>query len=126
MPGITYNTTKTHRSDVAAEHGVDVEVESRRAVVVAVAVVDDVKVGGEGRVAVHQPLVQEVLQLPHGLQQSNYQFDKLICHLSVEIISINMSRTSGFLTGSLPRMVQDLLWRVVMTSPADWHVQSRA
>ena len=37
-----------------------------------------------------------------------------------------MSRTSGFLTGSLPRMVQDLLWRVVMTSPADWHVQSRA
>ena len=73
MPGITYNTTKTHRSDVAAEHGVDVEVESRRAVVVAVAVVDDVKVGGEGRVAVHQTLVQEVLQLPHGLQEEKYR-----------------------------------------------------
>ena len=71
MPGITNN--KTHRSDVAAKHGVDVEVESRRAVVVAVAVVDDVKVGGEGRVAVHQPLVQEVLQLPHGLQERKYR-----------------------------------------------------
>ena len=71
MPGIT-KKKRTHRSDVAAEHGVDVEVESRRAVVVAVAVVDDVKVGGEGRVAVHQTLVQEVLQVPHGLQERKY------------------------------------------------------
>ena len=57
----------THRSDIAAENLVHVEVESLGAVVVAVPVVDDVKVVREGLVAGDQPLVEEVLQLPHGL-----------------------------------------------------------
>merc|ERR1719458_307831 len=55
------------RSDVAAENLVQVEVDSLGAVVLAVPVVDDVKVVREGLAAVDQPLVEEVLQLLHGI-----------------------------------------------------------
>ena len=62
-------TAITHRSDVAAENLVQVEVDSLGAVVLAVPVVDDVKVVREGLAAVDQPLVEEVLQLLHGLYE---------------------------------------------------------
>ena len=62
-------TAITHRSDVAAENLVQVEVDSLGAVVLAVPVVDDVKVVREGLVAGDQPLVEEVLQLPHSLRK---------------------------------------------------------